>query len=42
MKHKNYTEILSLPPDALKKRQKTKGWALSFVQQFYSRCLCRN
>lgn len=31
MKHKNYTEILSLPPDALKKRQKTKGWALSFV-----------
>ena len=31
MKHKNYTEILSLPPDALKKRQKTKGWTLSFV-----------
>ena len=31
MKHKNYTEILSLPPDALKKRQKTKGCALSFV-----------
>lgn len=31
MKHKDFTSILELPPDALRKRQKTKGWALSFV-----------
>ena len=31
MKNKDFTSILELTPDAIRKRQKTRGWALSFV-----------
>ena len=31
MKNKDYSHILALPPDEIRKRQKSKGWALSFV-----------
>lgn len=31
MKSKNYSHILALPPDEIRKRQKSKGWAMSFV-----------
>lgn len=31
MKSKDYSHILALPPDEIRKRQKSKGWALSFV-----------
>lgn len=31
MKNKDYSRILALPPDEIRKRQKSKGWALSFV-----------
>ncbi len=31
MRNKNYTDILKMPPAEIRRRQKTKGWALSFV-----------
>lgn len=31
MKNNNFTSTLKLPPSELRKKQKTRGWALSFV-----------